>query len=129
MRNLERLHGGSKGGEVEGWAGTVETKGGIKRKVHTLYPEALLEISSVLPWMLSIGLDWVGMFSLAVWATVWSWGTSVMMAVYLLCQDCVVFDIRMFLVVEDCWLMNVFKNRLATAILEAFCIGSGGRLR
>lgn len=34
--------------------------------------------------MLSIGLDWVGMLSSAVWATVWSWGTSVMMAVCLL---------------------------------------------
>ena len=39
---------------------------------HTLYPEALFEISSTLPWMLSIGLDWVGMFSWAVPAAVLS---------------------------------------------------------
>ena len=54
-------------------------------KVHTLYPLALLEMSSVLPWMLSIGLDWVGIFFSAVWATVWSWGMSVMVIV-LLCE-------------------------------------------
>ena len=93
--------------------------------MHTLYPEALLEMSSTVPWMLSIGLDWVGMFSSAVWATVWSWGTSVMMAVRLLCQDCVMLDIRLFLVVEECWVMDVVKNRLATAISEASCIASG----
>ena len=75
-------------------------KRGVESMVHTLYPLALLEMSSTLPWMLSMGLDWVGMFSSAVWATVWSWGMSVILSVYLFCwKSCVIFGNRMFLVV------------------------------
>lgn len=48
---------------------------------ETLYPEALLEMSSVVPWMLSIGLESVGMLSLAVPATEWSVILSVIVAV------------------------------------------------
>ena len=74
-----------KDGEVKGRerckaVGEMEMEGEIGGNKHTLYPLALLEISSTLPWMLSIGLDWVGMFSSAVWATVWSWGMSVIVA-------------------------------------------------
>ena len=58
-----------------------EIKREVERNVHTLYPLALLEMSSTLPWMLSIGLDWVGMFSSAVWATVLSLGMSVIVLV------------------------------------------------
>ena len=39
----------------------------------TLKPLALFEMSSVVPWMLSIGLDMVEMFSFAVPAAVLSW--------------------------------------------------------
>ncbi len=62
--------------------------------MHTLYPLALLEMSSTLPWMLSIGLDWVGMFSSAVWATVLSLGMSAIVFVCFV-KDCVMCGIRM----------------------------------
>ena len=72
----------------------------VERKIRTLYPLALLEMSSTLPWMLSMGLDWVGMFSSAVWATVWSWGMSVIVAVYLL-KNCVIIWYSYVLIVDE----------------------------
>ena len=50
------------------------------QSLHTLYPEALFEISSVVPWILSIGLDWVGMLSSAVPATLLSVILSIMLS-------------------------------------------------
>ena len=48
------------------------------REELTLYPLALFDMSSTLPWMSSIGWDIVGMFSLAVPAAVESWIWSAM---------------------------------------------------
>lgn len=59
-----------------------EERRGERERGGTLYPLALFEISSTLPWMLSIGFDMVGMFSLAVPAEVESWISS---AIFLFC--------------------------------------------
>lgn len=54
-----------------------------RKGMHTLYPLALLLMSSTLPWMLSMGLDCVGMFSSAVPAAVLSMGVDMIVCVVL----------------------------------------------
>ena len=54
------------------------------RETITLYPLALFDISSTLPWMSSMGWDCVGMFSLAVPAAVESWIWSAMFSLRVL---------------------------------------------
>ena len=50
----------------------------MRLDLFTLYPLALLDTSSTLLWMSSMGLDMVGMFSFAVPAVVESLTWSVM---------------------------------------------------
>ena len=91
--------------------------------MHTLYPLALLEMSSTLPWMLSIGLDWVGMFSSAVWATVLSLGMSVIVSICLFCEElCYIWCSYVF--DRGRGLLEVFiyhKNFCVMDSAEAFC--------
>ena len=79
---------------------------GNENKLLTLYPDALFDMSSVVPWMLSIGLDWVGMLDSAVPAAVLSAILSAMVGFLFL-----VMILLEYVVIGRCFLSLNEKTR------------------